>query len=528
MALGHPRRAYDAGMAPGRIRRILSRAPMSGWTVRTRVLSMMLAFMAAALAVTGVLTYAIQFRALEERVDRELWQEYSELDLIANSEDASGALLYTTLDELMLRVTESAAPSDDESVLAIIDGTGRYEAQVQDFSLSHQAVLDHVLDTHQPGSSVLTSMEVGDRELRMMIASVRVAGDDSEGIFVVASDIGSQKRLLWQSVAVFAGISVVTLLIAGWTGYLVTGRLLQPLGTLRAATEEITVEDLRYRVPVPEETDDITALARNFNRMLDRIQAGFTEQRRFMSDVGHELRTPLTILRGTLEMTDEHDPGDVREAHRIALDELDRMGRVVGDLSELAAATRPDYVTLRPLDMAAFARSAFARIEKIAEREWIFEGGADVTGDGDEQRLTQAVIQLAANAVRYSEPGTPIRFGVDQVAGPDGPEIHIRVQDEGVGIAPEDQRRIFERFSRIDPGRESGSGLGLPIVSAIAEGHGGVVRLASQPGHGSTFTLVIPQFTEPGGASMQHPADPQPSESRLSAPDPADPRSSPR
>src|SRR5690625_2077182 len=99
MALGHPRRAYDAGMAPGRIRRILSRATMSGWTVRTRVLSMMLAFMAAALAVTGVLTYAIQFRALEERVDRELWQEYSELDLIANSEDASGALLYTTRSE---------------------------------------------------------------------------------------------------------------------------------------------------------------------------------------------------------------------------------------------------------------------------------------------------------------------------------------------------------------------------------------------------------------------------------------------
>src|SRR5690625_291306 len=224
MALGHSGRAAGAGMAPCRIRRPRSRAPVSGWTVRTRVLSMMLAFMAAALAVTGVLTYAIQCRALEERVDRELWQEYSELDLIANSEDDSGALLYTTLDELMLRVTQSAAPSDNESVLAIIDGTGRYEAQVQDFSLSHQGVLDHVLDTHQPGTSVLTSMEIEGRELRMMIASVRVAGDDSEGIFVVASDIGSQKRLLWQSVAVFAGISVVTLLIAGWTGYLEIGR----------------------------------------------------------------------------------------------------------------------------------------------------------------------------------------------------------------------------------------------------------------------------------------------------------------
>src|SRR5699024_8187303 len=130
MALGHPRRAYDAGMAPGRIRRILSRAPMSAWTVRTRVLSLMLASMASALAVTDVLTYAIQFCALEWRVDRELWQESSELALIANSEDAGGALRYTTRDELMLRVTESAAPSDDESVLAIIDGTGRYEAQV--------------------------------------------------------------------------------------------------------------------------------------------------------------------------------------------------------------------------------------------------------------------------------------------------------------------------------------------------------------------------------------------------------------
>src|SRR5690625_5673812 len=101
MALGHPRRAYDAGMAPGRIRRILSRAPMSGWTVRTRVLSMMLAFMAAALAVTGVLTYAIQCRALEERVGRELWRGDSELDLIANSGAASGAPLATAVDARM-------------------------------------------------------------------------------------------------------------------------------------------------------------------------------------------------------------------------------------------------------------------------------------------------------------------------------------------------------------------------------------------------------------------------------------------
>ena len=102
-------------------------------------------------------------------------------------------------------------------------------------------------------------------------------------------------------------------------------------------------------------------------------------------------------------------------------------------------------------------------------------------------------MQLAADAVRYSDEGSRILFGVDQVLGPDGPEIHVSMQDEGVGIAPEDQQRIFERFTRVEGARGSGSGLGLPIVLAIAEGHGGVVRLLSRPGRGSTFTLVIPQ-----------------------------------
>src|SRR5699024_3682663 len=107
------------------------------------------------------------------------------------------------------------------------------------------------------------------------------------------------------------------------------------------------------------------------------------------------------------------------------------------------------YVKPRPLDLAAFTRSAFARIEHIAPREWILARSVDVVADADEQRLTQAVVQLAANAVRYSEEGSRIRFGVDRVLGPEGPEIHVSVQDEGIGIEPEDQRRIFERFTRV-------------------------------------------------------------------------------
>ena len=482
------------------------------WTVRTRVLSTLLAFVAGGLAVTGVLTFAAQFRALDQRVEAELWQEHSELALIASSVEPDGSSTYTTVDGLLLHATDSAAPSDHESVVALVDEEPRYQPRQQDFSLIPRPTEDmtaaevaaveaegeqvkaQILDAHVPDRTVIVPMESGDRELRVLIASVTVAGDDSQGLFVVASDIGAQRRDLWQSVAVFAGLSVLTLLVAGWAGYVATGRLLRPLEDLRRATEQVTVTDLEHRVTATG-GDDISALAQNFNRMLERIQEGFAEQRRFMSDVGHELRTPLTIVRGTLETTDVQDPADVTEAHEIAVEELDRMGRVVGDLSELAASSRPDYVRPRPADLATLTRSAFARIEHIAEREWILARSVDVVAEVDEQRLTQAIVQLAANAARYSEEGSRIWFGVDQVLGPDGPEIHVSVRDEGVGIAEEDQRRVFERFTRAEGARGSGSGLGLPIVLAIAEGHGGTVRLLSSPGRGSTFTLVLPQVS---------------------------------
>lgn len=501
-------------MSPTSPPRLCLRAPGGGWTVRTRVLSAFLALIAGGLAVTGLLTFVAQFRALEDRVNAELWQERSELELIAQSRDENDQPVYTSVDALLRTATESAVPSDNESVLALVDGAPRYKPRVQDFDLSsYPEVIEQINAAHQVGETRRLDLEIEGTEVRAFVVSVHVPGDESQGIFVVANDIGVQKRALWGSVGTFAALAALTVLIAGSVGYLVIGRLLQPLEALREATEEITVDDLEHRVPVPTGGDDVAALAQNFNRMLTRIQTGFAEQRRFMSDVGHELRTPLTIVRGTLEMTDPDDPADVRESHEIALDELDRMGRVVGDLSELAASARPDYVKPRPLDMAEFARSAFARIEKIADRDWALGRVDDVVADADEQRLTQAVVQLAANAVRYSEEGSRVTLSVARVSGPGGPEMHVGVQDDGIGIAPEDHHRVFERFARVDHSRENGSGLGLPIVQAIAEGHGGEVRLDSELGKGSTFTIIFPQFVERPEGEQDEDPDPTTTES---------------
>jgi len=532
-----PSRARRAGLSPRR------------WTVRTRVLSTLLAFIAGGLAITGLLTFAAQFRALDQRIDSELWQEHSELELIAGATNKDGGLTHTTVDGVLLQATDSAAPSDHESVIVLIDGKPRYQPRQQDYALLPQPeegmsaeeaaavkaesarVLQALLDAHVPGRSVIVPMEADGRDLRLLIASVHVEGDDAEGIFVVASDAGSQRRDVWRSVVVFSGLSVLALLLAGWVGYVVTGRLLRPLEGLREATAQVTVTDLEHRVPVPAADDDVSALAQNFNRMLERIQEGFAEQRRFMSDVGHELRTPLTIVRGTLETTDTRDPEDVAESHAIALEELDRMGRVVGDLSELAASSRPDYVRPRPVDLAAFARSAFARLEHIGARDWVLEQVPDVVADVDEQRLAQALVQLAANAVRYSEEGSRITVRIEQVPSPEGPEIHLAVRDEGVGIAEEDQRRVFERFTRVEGAPSGGSGLGLPIVLAIAEGHGGTVRLHSVPGRGSTFTIVVPQHhaLRPEGTADGAAAGPSASASTgASAPTSEDSHTGPR
>ena len=171
-----------------------------------------------------------------------------------------------------------------------------------------------------------------------------------------------------------------------------------------------------------------------------------------------------------------------------------------GETSRSSHSARPDYGRPRRWT-SRFRPPAFARIE---HRPANAPRSVDVVADADEQRLMQAVVQLAANAVRYSDEGSGIRFGVDRVLGPEGPEIHVTVRDEGIGIGPEDQRRIFERFTRVDGSRGSGTGLGLPIVLAIAEGHDGVVRLLSTPGGGSTFTIVFPQF------ARRAPEDPPP------------------
>ena len=222
--------------------------------------------------------------------------------------------------------------------------------------------------------------------------------------------------------------------------------------------------------------------------MLARLETAFATQQRFVNDAGHELRTPITIVRGHLELLDD-DPEDREQTLALVMDELDRMSRIVDDLLTLAKREQPDFLQLAPFEVGALVDDVLAKASALGPRNWQLDSFADETIVADRQRVTQALMQLAQNAVEHTEDGDEIGLGAFVAAG----ETRLWVRDAGPGIAFDEQKRVFDRFYRAGGERRSdGAGLGLSIVQAIAHAHGGRVELSSVPGTGATFTIVLP------------------------------------
>lgn len=286
------------------------------------------------------------------------------------------------------------------------------------------------------------------------------------------------------------------------------------LRDLEQAAVQIGAGDTGARAP-EEGGDEVTALARTFNRMAAELDARVRElqevdraRRQLLADVSHELMTPLTAIRGYLEtlalpaaVKDE----ETRERYlQIVTDETLRLEAIIGDLLDLArlegggaGATLQREVV--PVD-ALFARAAERHGPMLAERAVTLDTRVDPQADhvaGDGRRLEQAVQNLVANAVRHTPRGGRIGLSSAAVNG----HVRLRVQDSGPGIAPEHLSRVFDRFYRVDAARDQasgGSGLGLSIVRAIVEAHGGNVTASSAPEGGAVFDIVLDR-PGPGG-----------------------------
>lgn len=291
-------------------------------------------------------------------------------------------------------------------------------------------------------------------------------------------------------------------------GWAVSGRVLRPIGHITAVARDIQATDLSRRIQLQGPPDELKDLADTFDEMLERIQGSFDEQRRFIHEASHELRNPLAVMRTNLEVTladPDAPPEDLRHALQVCERSTDRMARLVDDLL-LYARQGSTAREMEPVDLATIAEEGAMEFRAPAEARGLrleLETGHAVNVVADRHAIRQALANLLANAVRLAPAGSRITIAT----GVEGPWAWLAVTDEGPGIAPEHQGRVFQRFFRGDEkdAASSGrSGLGLTIVRQIAESHGGSVQLVSEPGVGSTFVIwlpIVPSGSVPGGAS---------------------------
>ena len=490
------------------------------WSVRQRLLALIVAVMTVGLVVTGLVNYALGYRSLAERVDAELLQEQAELMLLAQSGPQQDGRPYEDADQLFLAFLQTAVAGEDEALLALVDGqVALYSGGERPFSVRHPDVREAVEALAvEEGRASVTSVRTQGTTLRMLVTDVQLPEETREATFIVVIDLGRQSAELTRQALTYAGLSLAVLTVAAFLAHLSLGRLLRPLRDLQQATAVTTTDDLSRRVEVESADTEVAELVVRYNEMLDRIEAGVREQRQFLDDAAHELRTPLTVIRGNAELLDPTDAEDVEASRRLVLDEVDRMQRLVDDLLMLARSQRPDFLRPAETDVTELAVEAMDRMTALGPRAWRLDADAEGVVELDRQRVLQALVQLAANAVKFSEEGSvvelstawadagsePGRRARELGARPAPRYLVLGVTDQGIGIPAESRQRVFDRFARAENAvRMEGSGLGLPIVRVIAESHGGAVEVESEEGVGSTFRLFLPATGGVDGAGEE-------------------------
>jgi len=447
--------------------------------VRTRVLVSFLALLVVSTAASVLVLRQVLMSRIGDQVERELTAEIESLDDVSALGDPRDGSQFSNVGELFdAFLSRTAAPADGAVVTFV--GGEPYDAKVSDPA---EAVLAESFDDLATVSEPTTGAhETPLGESRYIAIPVTIG--DSTGVLVAASLTASERDQVESAVRIAIGVSIVVLLLASLFIWLAAGRAIAPLNALSRTARKISETDFSSRIPV-RGSDEIAVLGRTFNGMLDRLETAFADQKDFLSDVSHELRTPITVIRGHVETLGD-SPEERAEAIAVIQDELDRMSRYVDDLLLLVKAPRPDFLRIGPIDLDLFTHDLFAKARSLGDRDWRLDGTGVGLVVADQQRLTQAVMNLASNAVEHTGAGDSIWIGSSMVEG----RVRLWVRDEGPGIPPDDQERIFGRYERGNGG--DGTGLGLSIVEAIAEAHGGRVLLDSRQGLGATFTIVIP------------------------------------
>lgn len=513
---GEAAAAPGTGSAPGQrsraVRRLwrAGRGRVSRWwadvPLGARLVGITTVLLGVGLLVAGLVAGALLGRTLVAQVDEKLQDEGQALaDDLVNGDGLEG------------RGTNQRAPSDYYVQISASGSDPQQWASrsvVAAYGLPTVPTLTDAQVAEQAGEPFTVGSTVRGARWRMVVLPVadRFSGQ-VVGSVAIALPLGGAQDTVHDMVVVLvlsgAAILLVGMVAGGWA----VRRSLRPLREIETTAEAIAAGDLSQRVPPAPPHTEVGRLSAALNAMLTQIEQAFAVQaasearmRRFVSDASHELRTPLAAVRGygelyrmgALTTTEQVD-----DTMRRIEDSARRMGVLVEDLLSLARLDEGRPLDRAAVDLTVLAADAVADLHALdpgrpARVEPLQAGGGvgPFLVDGDEARLRQVLANLVGNVVQHTPAGTPVEVAV----GASGGRGVVEVRDHGPGIEPEHAARVFERFYRVDASRGraagGGAGLGMAIVAAIVEAHGGAVGITRTPGGGTTVRVEVPSWQD--------------------------------
>ena len=308
--------------------------------------------------------------------------------------------------------------------------------------------------------------------------------------------------------------TTIIILLSSVCTYFLTKKTLTPLQKLTSEVSQIQAQNLSTQLAVPNSKDEIAQLTRSFNEMLTRLDNAFSTQKQFSANAAHELRTPLAVLQTNLEVFEKKQEPEIveyRQLFTMIKEQTARLSQLVGtllDMTNLKSVPRTDQVTLEELvdevfcDLDPVAEKAGISIhfDDSSSQDWhtdVHTPDASALNNnirnitGSYVLLYRAVYNLVENAIKYNRPNGSVTVSVKEKNG----QAMILVKDTGIGISPENQKKIFDPFFRVDKSRSramGGAGLGLALVDSIAREHGGSVKVLESNEKGSIIALMLP------------------------------------
>jgi len=447
--------------------------------------------LALVLIIFSVVLYVITARSLRDTVDESL--EDTAMTAVRSLEER-GFLPLINEEELLSQFPELTRI---DKFFQIFSPSGTITIRSPNIKQHEVPLSRTALDATFAGQKIFESAKYP-KEPPLRLISVPIV---YRGNLLYIVQVGTSMESVGETLQRFLVLLVVAIPIALAVslagGWFLAGRALRPVDKITLAAQRIAAGDLSQRLSMPAAHDEIGRLAATFNNMIGRLDTSFRQIRQFTSDASHELRTPLTVMKGETDLVLRRPRllDDYKSVLESNLEEIDRMTRIVDELLFLSRADMGEVrVESLPVAMESLVEDIHRQAKLLAQDrniEVLLGTIMPVVVQGDDLRLRELLLNLVENAMKYSYSGGKVEIALLN----DGREARLSVTDYGIGIAPADHKKIFQRFFRTDVARghtKKGTGLGLAICSWIAELHKGRVEVKSALGQGSTFTVVLP------------------------------------